>query len=62
MKVETELRAGLSLENAMSQAGQAADQVSGFVNQANQQATSLTSSVVNKTSSFWNCLTNAFSA
>jgi hypothetical protein len=59
MKVKTELRAGLALENAVTQAGQAADQVSSFVGQANQQAANLTSSLVNKTTAFWNCLTSA---
>jgi len=47
------------LENAMTQAGQAADQVSSFVSQANQQATNLTSSFLNKATAFWNCLSNA---
>jgi F0F1-type ATP synthase membrane subunit b/b' len=60
MKVETELRAGALLESAMTQAGQAANQVSSFVNQANQQATNLTSTVVDKATAFWNCLNNAF--
>ncbi|MBN1148970.1 MAG: hypothetical protein JXA78_17055 [Anaerolineales bacterium] len=59
MKVETDLRAGGVLESAVNQAGQAANQVTGFVGQANQQAESFTSNLVNSITSFWNCLTGS---
>jgi hypothetical protein len=60
MKVETNLKAGGMLQDATYQAGNAVNQVSGFVSQANQQAENLTNSVVSTTKSLWNSVTGAF--
>lgn len=61
MKVETDLRAGGVLDDAARQASETAGQVSSFLTEADQQAESLTTSVVNTATSFWNCLTNSLS-
>jgi len=60
MKVSTDLKAGNSLlEQAQSQAGAAASQVTNLVSNANQQAQGITTGLVNKTTAFWNCLTGS---
>lgn len=58
MKVETDLKAGAFLSNALNSLGQATDEVGGFFSQAGQQAQSLTNAVVDKTVGVWNVLTS----
>jgi hypothetical protein len=57
MKVETGLKSGALAQDAAAAAGQAAGNVQSFFAQAGQQAKGLTNSVVDKTRSFWSCLT-----
>jgi hypothetical protein len=56
MKVETNLKSGALLDNAASAARQLAGDAGNYLSQASQQAKSLTSSVVNKTTAVWNAL------
>jgi len=56
MKVETNLKSGALLDNAASAARQMAGNAGDYLAQASQQAKSLTSSVVNKTTAVWNAL------
>jgi hypothetical protein len=59
MKVQTNLKAGGLLQNAAAQAETAASQTADFVAKANSQAAGFTSSLVNKTTSLWNCASSA---
>ena len=59
MKVETNLKAGNVLQDAMQQAGNYTGKATNFVSQANQQAASFTTSLVDRTTSLWNCLTGS---
>jgi hypothetical protein len=59
MNVSTHLKAGNLLQDASQQAGNYAGQVSNFVGQANQQASSFTTNLVDKTTALWNCLTGS---
>jgi hypothetical protein len=59
MKVQTDVRAGAVLEAATEQASAAANDVANFISTADQQATDLTTSLVNKATSIWNCVTAA---
>lgn len=56
MKVETNLKSGALLDNAAQAARQLAGDAGDYLSQASQQAKSLTSSVVNKTTAVWNAL------
>jgi len=56
MKVETNIKSGAILESAASAAQQMAGSAGSYLSQASQQAKSLTSSVVNKTTAVWNAL------
>ncbi len=56
MKVETDLKAGAFLSNALNTLGQATDEVGNFFAQAGQQAESLTNTVVDKATGVWNAL------
>jgi hypothetical protein len=57
MKVSTELKAGSLLQDVTNQAGAMVGQVSNFVTTANQQAQGLTTSLVDRVTGLWNCLT-----
>jgi len=56
MKVETNLKSGAFLQDAANTVGQAAGQVGNFFAQAGQEASSITSSLLDTTSSVYNCL------
>ena len=56
MKVETDLKIGATLQEVAQTTGQTVAPVGAFFSKAGDQAQSLTSTVVNKLSSFWNCL------
>jgi hypothetical protein len=56
MKVETDLKSGAFLQDAVNAVDQAAGQVGSFFSQASQEASNLTSTVMDKTSSVYNCL------
>ena len=56
MKVETNMKSGAVLDSAASAARQMAGSAGDYLSQASQQAKSLTSSVVNKTTAVWNAL------
>ena len=56
MKVETNLKSGALLDDAASAARQMAGNAGDYLSQASQQAKSLTSSVVNRTTAVWNAL------
>jgi hypothetical protein len=56
MKVETNLKSGALLDSAASAAQQMTGSAGNYLSQASQQAKSLTSSVVNKTTAVWNAL------
>lgn len=58
MKVETNLKSGLLLQDAAAAANNAASSVQSFFAVAGDQATSVTNTVSKKLSSFWNCLTS----
>lgn len=58
MRVETDIRAGNVVNDVVDQANKFGGQVSGFLSSANQQAEGLTTSVVNKSTQLWNCLTS----
>jgi len=57
MKVETDLKVGATLQEVAQSANQAVAPVGDFFSKASSQAQGLTSTVVNKATSFWNCLT-----
>jgi hypothetical protein len=59
MKVETDLKVGQFLQEAAQTASQVAAPVGDFFSKASDQAQSLTTAVVNKATSFWNCLTGS---
>lgn len=58
MKVETNLKSGLLLQDAAAAANNAASSVQNFFSVASDQATSVTNTLGKKLSSFWNCLTS----
>ena len=59
MKVETDLKVGAFLQDAAQSTGQALAPVGEFFSKAGDQAQSLTTTVVGKATSFWNCLTGS---
>jgi hypothetical protein len=59
MKVETDLKAGATLQDVAQSTSQAMAPVSDFFSKASDQAQSMTSTVANKATSFWNCLKGA---
>jgi len=61
MRVETDVRAGNIVNDAGAQVNKFGGQAADFVSNANQQAEGLTTTVVNKSTKLWNCLTSTFS-
>jgi hypothetical protein len=59
MKVETGLIAGAVVQNAAEAASQTASNAQNFLAQATRQAQDITGTVMNKTTSVWNCLTRS---
>jgi hypothetical protein len=59
MKVETDLKVGATMQEVAQSASQAVAPVGDFFSKASDQAQSLTTTVVKKASSFWNCLTGS---
>jgi len=60
MKVDTNIHAGNVIDDTIVQVKDFGGQASTFLNNANQQAEKLTSTVVNKSTQLWNCLSNTF--
>jgi hypothetical protein len=60
MKVTTDLRAGNVVEDVQHLAGQATDQVVGFVSSASQEAQDLTAWLGNTANSVWQTITSPF--
>jgi ABC-type transporter Mla subunit MlaD len=60
MKVQTNLKSGNWLEDAMQAASNLGDQVGGFFDTAGQQAQGFTNSVANTASALWQDLTGLF--
>jgi hypothetical protein len=58
MKVETNLKAGNIIDTVVSQSEYALDQVQGFVNNAQSEAKTVTSYVVDPLNSAWKTLTS----
>jgi hypothetical protein len=56
MKVETDLKVGATLQEVAQSASQAVAPVGEFFSKAGDQAESLTTPVVEKVVTFWNCL------
>ncbi len=56
MKVETNLKSGAFLQDAVNTVDKAAGQMGSFFSQAGQEANSFTTAVLDKTSSVYNCL------
>lgn len=56
MKVETDLKSGVSLAAPMAQVSNAATQVASFFNQANNQASAVTNYLGDQFSTAWNTL------
>lgn len=57
MKVDTDLKAGNIITDAVDLASQSVNQVTDFVSAADQQARAVTASVTNTAQSVWNSLT-----
>ena len=57
MKVETDLKSGLLLQDAAAAANSAAGSVQNFLSVAGNQATTVTNTFLDKITSAWNCLT-----
>ncbi len=60
MKVNTDIRAGNVVSDSVTQLKDFGGQASAFISNANQQAEKLTTTVVNKSTQLWNCLSNTF--
>jgi hypothetical protein len=61
MKVETNLKAGNLINDAVGYTRQTVDSVTGFVASANQEANSVVGTVNNATNSAWKAVTGIFS-
>ena len=57
MKVETDLKSGLLLQDAAAAANSAASSVQNFLSVAGNQATTVTNTFMDKISSVWKCFT-----
>ncbi len=57
MKVKTDLKGGNWLDTIQSQAGQVVNQATGFVTNADKQASGLVNQATRTTQSLWNSLT-----
>jgi hypothetical protein len=60
MKVDTDIKAGNIISDSVTQLKDFGGQATAFVSDANRQAEKLTTTVVNKSTQLWNCLTNTF--
>jgi len=60
MKVTTDLRAGNIVEDVQNLAGQATDQVVGYVSSASQEAEDLTAWLGNTANAVWQSISSPF--
>ena len=56
MKVQTDIKSGGFIQDAVAQAGNVYDQSANFISKANQEAESVTKTVTNSASSAWDFL------